>query len=135
MEDSSIEHKTCGTTGMLLLADAFHSPDLALITRAACHPETFACLAALSIVVSSCPTNFFYPPRDILFPWSLQIIIQFFFLPVGCCSLSALFRTPPHLLFAHLNLHNDRVRRKASGFLQVAVSKALNPTVLVSAYC
>jgi hypothetical protein len=34
-----------------------------------------------------------------------------------------------------LNLHNTRVRRKASGFLQVAVSNARNPTVLVSTHC
>jgi hypothetical protein len=32
-------------------------------------------------------------------------------------------------------LHNTRVRRKASGFLQVAVSNARNPTVLVSTHC
>jgi hypothetical protein len=41
---------------------------------------------------------------------------------------------PLHLLFPHLNLHNDRVRRKTSGFLQVAVSKAHNPTVLAYTY-
>jgi hypothetical protein len=32
------------------------------------HPETFACLAALSIVGCSCPTNFSYAPRDTLSP-------------------------------------------------------------------
>jgi hypothetical protein len=34
-----------------------------------------------------------------------------------------------------LNLHNTRVRRTPSGFLQVALSKARNPTVLASALC
>jgi hypothetical protein len=32
-------------------------------------------------------------------------------------------------------LHNTRVRRKPSGFLQVAVSKARNLNVLVCAAC
>jgi hypothetical protein len=32
-------------------------------------------------------------------------------------------------------LHSTRVRRKASGSLQVAVSKARNPIVLVYTHC
>jgi hypothetical protein len=96
------------------------------------HHETSACFATIRIAVSSRPTNAFWLFQDIIFAWGF---IQFFSLPVGCCTQSVLFRVPPHLFFPQLNLHSTRVRRKASGFLHVAVSKARNPTVLVSASC
>jgi hypothetical protein len=77
-------------------------------------------------------TNVLWLSRDIIAAWTF---IGYFSLPVGCCIQSVFFRVRPHLLFPQLNLHNTRARRKASGFLHVPVSKARNPTVLVSAPC
>jgi hypothetical protein len=50
-------------------------------------------------------------------------------------SLDALKDAATPISSLLMNLHNTRVRRKASGFLQVAVSKARNPTVLVYTHC
>jgi hypothetical protein len=43
--------------------------------------------------------------------------------------------TPLNLFFPQLNLPSDRLRRKSSGFLQVAASKARNRSVLMSTHC
>jgi hypothetical protein len=48
---------------------------------------------------------------------------------VLCFSASPPDAAKPTL--PQLNLHNTRVRRKPNGFLQVAVSNARNPTVLM----
>jgi len=84
--------------------------------------------------VSSCPTNLFsLLPKVILTAPHLSFQQLFFSLGWVLCfpHLSGANAKPT---FPQLNLHNTRVRRNPSGFLQVAVSKAPN-TVLVRASC
>jgi len=60
---------------------------------------------------------------------------ELFFSPGWVLCFSASPRDAAKPTLPQLNLHNTRVRRKPSGFLQVAVSNARNPTVLMWASC
>jgi hypothetical protein len=60
---------------------------------------------------------------------------QLFFRPGWVLRFSASPQEAAKPTLPPLNLHSIRVRRNRSGFLQVAVSKARNRTVLVQATC
>jgi hypothetical protein len=111
---SSVLHRP----GMPSLHEA--STDITKLWRASARYLSL-CLPVQSI---PCPR----PPSSSL-PHYISAVSNPSSLPVRCCALLRLPVTPLHLLSAQLNLHSARVRRNPSGFLQVAVSNARNPTV------
>jgi len=80
----------------------------------------------LSLCLPVQPIPFPYSPRSSL-PHHISALSNPSSLPVGCGALYASARDAPKPTLPQLNLHNTRVRRNPSGFLQVAVSKARNP--------
>jgi hypothetical protein len=91
-------------------------------------------LLANSLSVFLFNQSLFPTPQD--HPRRLLLSLpQLFFSPGRVLHSSAPPQVAAKPTLPQLNLHNTRVRRNPSGFLQVAVSKARNLTVLVCAPC
>jgi len=75
------------------------------------HYETFACFCSLTLFVSSCPTNSFFPLPKVILDAPLLSFQQLSRSPSGCCAFPRLPRSAATPTLPQLNLLNTRIRR------------------------